>query len=92
MNRYKPKTKVVNVEHKKSSVDPLCMDCHEVSKFLEDGPCGFRTLTAIGALFSFIGASLDYVEEEYYGVDLLFFIATIYTLMFSLFIMTLGKY
>jgi hypothetical protein len=91
-NRYKPKTQVVNVQQQnKSSVDPLSINCREITKFLEDGPCGFRTLTAVGALFSFIAACLDYVEEEYYGIELLFFIATIYILVFSVFIMTLGR-
>ena len=94
VNRYKPKTKVVNVQQQKhSSTDPLCMSCHEVSKILEEGPCGFRTITAVGALFSFVAACLDYsIQESYYGLDLMFLIATAYILLFDFFIMTLGEY
>ena len=93
VSRYKPKTQVVNVQQQKnSSTDPIFMNCHEVTKFLEEGPCGFRTLSAVGALFSFVAACLDYsIQEAYYGVELMFLIATAYILLFTFFMMTLGK-
>ena len=98
VERHKPKQDIVHevVDEETNvscSADPMFLECHELRKVLEDGPCGFRTITAIGALFSYIAACVDFVEEEehYYGVQLVFLIATIYILVFTFFIMTLGR-
>lgn len=98
---YKPKTTTVRIKKDKEPDDLLCFDCHEMNKLLENGPCGFRAVVACGALFSLIAACLDYWDRDYYeayygygngGGDFLFFIITLYTWIFSVFIMTLGEF
>lgn len=94
---YRPKKTTIRIKKERESDEPLCFDCHELTKALEKGPCGFRAVVGCGALFSLVAACLDYWDRDYYeayygdgdGSDFLFFVITCYIWVFSVFILTL---